>query len=96
MREERQWLMANGESVPEELKMSFGKEEESKESEPERRPKSPNKQNEDDIGLEDRDEDLYTGMYKGSTYTCLCYVASSSFHLSSVQSVLVRFVYSGL
>ena len=70
MREERQWLMASGEFVPEELKSSFGKEslEESKERETEiRRPSSRNKQVEEDIGLDDRDEDLYTGMYKGNS-----------------------------
>ena len=67
MREERQWLMASGEFVPEELKMSFGQEEESKpedSNEAEKRPSSRTRQADDDIGLEDRDEDLYTGMYK--------------------------------
>ena len=65
MREERQWLMASGEFHPEELKNSFGQEEESKESEVERRPSSRNREVTEDIELEDRDEDLYTGMYKG-------------------------------
>lgn len=65
MREERQWLMASGEFHPEELKNSFGQEEESKESEVEKRPSSRNREVTEDIELEDRDEDLYTGMYKG-------------------------------
>lgn len=65
MREERQWLMASGEFHPEELKISFGKEEEDKESEVEKRPSSRNREVTEDIDLEDRDEDLYTGMYKG-------------------------------
>lgn len=64
MREERQWLMANGEFVPEELKMSLGKEEENTDYDTERRPSSRNKQVDEDICLDDRDEDLYTGMYK--------------------------------
>ena len=65
MREERQWLMASGEFHPEELKNSFGQEEESKESEVEKRPSSRTREVGEDIDLEDRDEDLYTGMYKG-------------------------------
>lgn len=68
MREERQWLMASGEFVPDELKMNFNKEEESKDSDTERRPASTRNKTVgegEDIGLEDRDEDLYTGMYKG-------------------------------
>ena len=66
MREERQWLMANGKFVPEELKVGLGKEEEAVESETERRPNSRSKQVNEEVGLEDRDEDLYTGMYKGT------------------------------
>lgn len=77
MREERQWLMANGEFVPEELKMSFSKEEESKDSEAEKRTSTRTKQTGEDIGLEDRDEDLYTGMYKGNP--------SEQFVLSAVR-----------
>lgn len=65
MREERQWLMANGKFVPEELKVGLGKEEEAVENETERRPNSRSKQINEEVGLEDRDEDLYTGMYKG-------------------------------
>lgn len=68
MREERQWLMASGEFVPDELKMSFNKEEENKDSDTERRPASTRNKTTiegEDIGLEDRDEDLYTGMFKG-------------------------------
>lgn len=66
MREERQWLMASGEFVPEELKMSFGQDEEIKDSnETEKRPSSRSRAP-DDVGLEDRDEDLYTGMYKSN------------------------------
>ena len=57
--------MANGEFVPEELKMSLGKEEENTDYDTERRPSSRNKQVDEDICLDDRDEDLYTGMYKG-------------------------------
>lgn len=57
--------MASGEFVPEELKMSFDKEDENKDSDTEKRPTLQNKGVEEDIGLEDRDEDLYTGMYKG-------------------------------
>lgn len=64
MREERQWLMANGKFVPEELKVGLGKEEEAVENETERRPNSRSKQVNEEVGLEDRDEDLYTGMYK--------------------------------
>lgn len=68
MREERQWLMASGEFVPDELKMSFNKEEENKDSDTERRPASTRNKTTmegEDIGLEERDEDLYTGMFKG-------------------------------
>lgn len=66
MREERQWLMANGEFVPEELKSSLANVEESKDSEEgtSTRTSTRSKQSGEDIGLEDRDEDLYTGMYK--------------------------------
>ena len=69
MREERQWLMANGEFVPEELKLTCGKEEGKMESEGEG--KAPSvvtstlQESTEDPALEDRDEDLYTGMYKG-------------------------------
>ena len=60
--------MASGEFVPDELKMSLNKEEESKDSDTERRPVSTRNKTTvegDDIGLEERDEDLYTGMFKG-------------------------------
>lgn len=62
--------MASGELVPDELKMSFNKEDENKDSDTERRPASTrNKTTMEggDIGLEERDEDLYTGMFKGIT-----------------------------
>ena len=60
--------MASGEYVPEELKMGFNREEENKDSDTEKRPPSTRNRTAgegEDIGLEDRDEDLYTGMYKG-------------------------------
>ena len=77
MREERQWMMASGEFVPEELKMSFGQDEEIKESdETEKRPSSRTR-GADDIGLEDRDEDLYTGMYKSNVHFFLFFVTGS-------------------
>lgn len=68
MREERQWMMANGEFVPEELKSSLSNVEEGKDSEEgtSTRTSTRSKQSGEDIGLEDRDEDLYTGMYKGN------------------------------
>lgn len=72
MREERQWLMASGEFVPDELKMSFNKEEENRDSDTERRPASTRNKTAmegEDIGLEERDEDLYTGMFKGRDST---------------------------
>ena len=69
MREERQWLMANGEFVPDELKLSFSKEDENKDSDTERRTSTQNKPTGADAGIEDRDEDLYTGMYKGQSPT---------------------------
>ena len=74
MREERQWLMASGDFVPDELKMNFSKEDENKDSDTERRPASTrNKTTMEggDMGLEERDEDLYTGMFKG-IYLVIC------------------------
>ena len=62
--------MASGDFVPDELKMGFNKEDENKDSDTERRPASTRNKTTmegDDIGLEERDEDLYTGMFKGIT-----------------------------
>lgn len=60
--------MVNGEFVLEELKLSLFNIEESKDSEEgiSIRISIRLKQLGEDIGFEDRDEDLYIGMYKGS------------------------------